>query len=136
AHQYGVWSIFDVRYHIELIVHAIDKVDVSRPANAIHCFRAARASSIVCMRGLIFRAAVGFSFDNYARDSRAVSARNDQFFTQQIARDFEHVWASVEFARQLHGINPPITQITQKENQPQRGTKGAKENSPKMNRLF
>ena len=49
AHQNGVRNIFHVRDHIELVVHAIDEVNISRAAKAVHCFRAARASAVVCM---------------------------------------------------------------------------------------
>src|SRR5438874_11662179 len=115
AHQYGVRKIFYVRDHIELVVHAVDEINVSRAANAVHRFRAARASAVVSVRGLVLWASISFGLHDDSGHPRAVSVRNDQLISQQIARDFEHIGASIEFAGQLHGINPPITQITQKE---------------------
>src|SRR6266478_5570872 len=106
--------VLDIRDHVELVVHAIDKIHVSSPADSKHSFRAVSATAAVGMRGSVFRPAIGFSFDDDSGDAQTVSIWHDQLLAQQIARDFEDIGASVEIARQfLHSLeHPQITQIT------------------------
>jgi phage replication-related protein YjqB (UPF0714/DUF867 family) len=56
------------------------------------------------MRGSIFRPAICFCLDDDTCDSRAVSIGHDEFFAEQIARDFQNIGAGIEFARKLHWI--------------------------------
>ena len=115
ADKYCVGNVLDIRDDIELVVHAVNEIDVCRAADAVHCLSAIRATTTVGVRRAIFGAAIGFSFNDYSADTSTAPVWDDQLFAEQITRDFEGVGTGVEFARKFHASYPQITQITLKE---------------------
>ena len=101
AHENRVRSILNIRYDIELVVHAINEIDVRRAARAVHRFRAIGAPAGVRVRRAIFGAAIGFGLNDDSGDARAVSVWDDKFLAEQIPGNFEDVRTCVEFARKL-----------------------------------
>ena len=47
ADQDGVWNVDNIAHHVELVVHAINEIDVGESTELVHRFGAFRASSTV-----------------------------------------------------------------------------------------
>ena len=47
ANEHGVGDIGDVRYDVELVIHAIDEIDVRRAADLVHRFGAVGAATTI-----------------------------------------------------------------------------------------
>src|SRR5687767_1997087 len=98
-----MWHIFNVRDHVELVVHAVDEKDVNRASQTIHSLGAFCSSSPIRVRGAIQRAAVCLSFDNHSRHTLTVRGGNDQKFSQQVSSNGEDIGPSVKLARKFVG---------------------------------
>lgn len=105
AHQNRMRNIGDVAHGVELVVHAVNKIDIRHAARAVHRLSALRSPSSVRMRGPVFRSAISFNLNYLSRNAFAVWPRHDQKFTEQISSDGEDVRAQVKLARQFGGLS-------------------------------
>src|SRR5215831_19187442 len=94
--------IGDVTDHIELLIHAVDEIDVGSAADAVHGFRAICAAPAKGMRRAVFRTTISLSFDDDTGNPPASGVGYHQLLAQQITSDFEHVRTCVELARKLY----------------------------------
>src|SRR5437764_2769411 len=105
AYEYSVRHARRACDDVELVVHAVDEVDVGRAARFIHRLGAPRPTPAVSVRGLISDAEVGFRLDDAARHAFARRRRNNQTLAEKLARDSQRVGARVETASEFEGAS-------------------------------
>ena len=86
---------------VELVMHAVDEIDVGYAARAVHRLGARRAPAAVGVRRTVSDPAVSLHLDDAPGHALARRRGHDEQLAQKVARDRERVAARVEAAREF-----------------------------------
>ena len=85
ADEDGMRDVRDAGDHVELMVHAVDEVDVGGAADAVHRLRPPGAAAAIGMRGPVRGPAIRLGLDDGARDARAIRGGHDEALAEEIS---------------------------------------------------
>src|SRR6185369_10816966 len=80
----GMWDVRDARDHVELMVHAVDEVDVGGAADAVHRLGPPGAAAAIGMRGAVRGPAIRLGLDDGACDTGAIRGGHDEALAEEI----------------------------------------------------
>src|SRR4030095_11342309 len=80
TNQHSVRSIVNIGYDVELVVHAIDEINICGTANAVHRLGAFSATATKGVRCSVFRSSVSFRLYDYSGHTRAIRSRDYEKF--------------------------------------------------------
>ena len=91
----------EVGDHVELVIHAVDEVDIGNATDRVHRPRSIGPPPAIGMTGAVLGATIGFGLDDDARHACPVGGRNHQQPAEQPTGYRQDVRTGVKLAGEL-----------------------------------